>query len=140
MWRCGVVLLVLAMFTTPALGLAERGATRKAAQGEVKVEWVFDIKMDKDDNPTGKVYLLVNGRKTLIRPGVIGQYSVLERTDYKSHDVPTTAIAACSGWWAGQGEDMYVIRRNRQLIVFIRYLDEGTDVPAYKRLKVISLP
>lgn len=140
MRRCCLVLFVLAMFTTPALGLTERGAERKAARGEVKVEWLFDIKMDKDDNPTGKVYLLVGGRKILIRPQAIGQYHVLERTEYKSSDVPASAVAACSAWWAGSGEDMYVLRRKNQLVVFIRYLDEGVDVSAYRRLKVIRLP
>ena len=85
-----------------------------------------------------KIYLLVNGRRVfLLRAG--SQFSVLDRQDYESHAVPSTAITACAGWWAGQGQDLYVIRRQRQLVVFIRYLDEQAPIGAYKRLKVIPL-
>lgn len=140
MRRCCLILLVL---TIPSLTFckAEPSAYGKAAQSNVKVEWLFDIKMDNSDNtPRGKVYLMVGNRKVLIRPDVVGEYHVIERADYKSSKVPASAITACGGWWAGQGEDLYVIRRKRQLVVFIRYLDEGAPVPAYRRLKIIPLP
>jgi hypothetical protein len=128
------------MTCSTALGEATRGAVKKVSHSQAGVSWLFNIRNDKDGNPQGKVFLLVGGRKVLILPDAAAQYSVLDRTDYKSHDVPDTAVTACTGWWAGQGEDMYVLRRKRQLVVFIRYLDEGVSVPAYKRLKVISLP
>lgn len=138
MKRCFLFLFALTMFS-PALGQAEQSAHTKARQGDVKVTWQFEIKKDGDENPQGKVYLIVNGRKVLVRPDAGAEYSVVERADYKSRNVPATAITASTGWWAGQGEDMYVLRRKNQLIVYIRYLDEGSGIGGYRRLKTILL-
>lgn len=138
----GVLLLlfVLTTFST-TLCKAESGAYKKAMQGEVNASWQFDLTIAEDsDTPRGKVYLLVGSRKVLIFSDAIGAFSVIERADYKSKGVPTTALTACSGWWAGQGQDLYVVRRRKQLIVYIRELDEQAAIPPYRRLKVIPLP
>src|SRR5262245_47497686 len=111
---------------------ATLGAVKKASNSQASISWLFETRNDKYGNPRSKVFLLVDGRKVLILPNAASQYRVLDRADYKSRDVPAAAIAACTGWWAGQGEDMYVIRRKKQLVVFIRYLDEGVSVPAFK--------
>lgn len=131
-------LVVLTTFSTVVTG-ATLGAAGGAADRQAGISWLFDTRNDKYGNPRGKVFLLVGGRKVLILPKAVAQYRVLDRTDYKLHDVPATAVTACTGWWAGQGEDMYVIRRNKHLVVYIRYLDESASVPAYKRLKVIPV-
>ena len=135
-------LLWLVVVTTFSLAISEAvlGTVREASSGQATVSWLFDIRNDKYGNPRGKVFLLVGSRKVLILPKAAAQYRVLERTEYESRDVPATAITACTGWWAGQGEDMYVTRRKKQLVVFHRFLDEGASIPAYKRLKVIPLP
>lgn len=139
MRRYFLFLFVLTTFSI-ALFTAGSSAYTKAIQGDVEVTWQFDIQKDNYGNPQGKVFLVADGRKVLIRPKATAEYSVLDRADYQSKDVPAAAITASTGWWAGQGEDMYVIRRKNQLIVFIRYLDEGTSIPPYKRLKVVPLP
>ena len=135
--RC-LFLLALTVFSA-AFCQAVPSTPRKALRTEVSVKWVFDIKKNSDDTPRGKVYLMVGDRKILIRRAVVGDYHVIEPTDYKSSKVPASAIAACGGWWAGQGEDLYVIRRKNQLIVYIRYLDESAPTPPYRRLKVIPV-
>jgi hypothetical protein len=134
--------LFLFVLTAFSLSITEAtlGAVKKVSNSQASISWLFDIRNDKYGNPRGKVFLLVGGRKVLILPNAAAQYRVLDRAEYKSRDVPATAITACTGWWAGQGEDMYVIRHKKQLVVFIRYLDEGVSVPAFKRLKVIKLP
>jgi hypothetical protein len=134
--------LLLVVLTTFSITISEAmlGTVRKASPSQANVSWLFDIRNDKYGNPRGKVFLLVGGRKVLILPKAAAQYRVLDRKEYESRDVPATAITACTGWWAGQGEDMYVTRRKKQLVVSIRYLDEGGSIPAYKRLKVIPLP
>ncbi len=140
MWRCFLFLFALTAFS-PALCKAEPGAYEKTAQGEVNASWKFDLTIAEDsDTPRGKVHLLVGSRKVLIFSDAIGVFSVIERADYKSKGVPATALAACSGWWAGQGQDLYVVRRRKQLIVYIRDLDEQAEIPPYRQLKVIPLP
>jgi hypothetical protein len=130
-------LLFLLFLSSPAF-YANGQTVKTTAAAEPNVTWLFDIK-ENEGTPQGKVYLQVGDRKVLLLPDTAGNYSVLERADYRSHGVPAQAITASTGWWAGQGEDLYVIRRGNQLIVFIRDLDESARVGAYRRLKVIPL-
>lgn len=138
MWRCLLLLVVLAAcFAIPCDASQSSGS--KAGHSQSGVEWQFDTTNDRDGNPNTKVFLKVGARRVFILRDT-AQFSVLNRKDYSAHDVPSTALAACVSWWAGSGEEMYVIRRGRQLIVYIRYLDEQTETGRYRRLKVIPLP
>ena len=138
MLRRFLVLVVLTMFSsTISEGVP---GVRKASHSQAGVSWLFNIRNDKYGNPRGTVFLIVGGRKVLILPKAASQYRLLKQTEYESHGVPAIAITACTGWWAGRGEDLYVIRRKKQLQVFIRYLDEGAETTAYKLLKVIPQP
>lgn len=137
MWRGRLLIIVLAAcFAIPCD--ASQSAGSKNSHRQSNVTWQFDTRNDRDGNPNTKVLLNVGGRQVFILRDT-AQFSVLERKDYSSHGVPSTAVAACFGWWAGSGEEMYVIRRGRQLIVYIRYLDEQTETGRYRRLKVIPL-
>ena len=118
---------------------AARDAGQHASRAQAGVTWAFDTHEDRDGNPRTKVFLVVGSRRVLLTEAA-ANFSVLERQDYKSHAVPAAALAACSGWWAGAGEDLYVIRRNRSLIVYSRDLDEQAPASRYKRLKVIPSP
>lgn len=105
----------------------------------VKIEWLFDIK-DGEYTPEGKVYLLVGARKILLLPSATERYERIERKDYKRNEIPPSAVTAISGWWAGQGKTLYVVRRKKRLIVFIKYADEGAPDFSFERLKTIRLP
>ena len=107
--------------------------------GQSQVSWVFTLRHDPDLTPHSNVFLRVSGRRILILRDADSAFTVLNRTDYHDHDVPRQAIAACTSWFAGQGEDLYVIRRSGRLIVFSRALDEQAGPFPYKRLKVVSL-
>jgi hypothetical protein len=132
-------LFVLLIIFFAATGAAAQGSRRsRALRAEPKVEWRFDTREDRDNNPNTRVFLIVNGRRFFVMRDV-AQFSTLNRKDYSAHDVPANALIACVAWWAGSGEEMYVIRRGRQLIVYIRYLDEQTELGRYKRLKTIPL-
>lgn len=109
------------------------------AQEKTKIDWEFDIKEDSQGNPNGKVFLNVGKRRVLILKDAWWMFNVVDLKADRQ-DVPVKAITACSGWWAGSGVDMYVIRRKNQFVIYIRYLDEQTDVPRYERLKSIAVP
>lgn len=134
------LLLVVLTLLTSFVCAAEPRAFAPSPQNDTDVKWTFDIKEDGSGTPRGKVYLMVGARKIVIRPRAIGDYHEMDRADYKSKRVPAFAITASSAWWAGQGEDLYVIRRGRQLIVYSRQLAEETPPnPRYRRLKIIPL-
>ena len=101
--------------------------------------WQFDTSGDKDLAPRTNVFLRVGSRRVLILRGAGEQFQRVGRQEYKDHKVPAEAIAACAGWFAGQGDDLYVIRRPRKLIVFDRELDEEEAIPPCKQIKMIPL-
>jgi hypothetical protein len=136
--RSRYIAIIFALGCLPAPGAQE---TTPQSQKHADVSWVFDVRLDRADNPRNKVFLVVGGRRVLLLANVPEGFRILDRDEYSSHDVPASAITACSGWWAGQGKDMYVIRRNRRLLVYIRDVEEGggPGLP-YRRLRVISRP
>ena len=138
MWRHFFPLLLLTALAAPPPAAA-RVAGQKSAPAQAEVAWAFDTHEDRDGNPHTKVFLVVGARRALVTEAT-ANFSVVERQDYKAHGVPAAAVAACSGWWAGAGEDLYVIRRSGRLTVYSRVLDEQARTPPYRRLKVIPSP
>ena len=136
-------LRLLFIFVLTIVSAVHSGATPiapgKAGHAPAGISWQFAERKSEYDIPDTKVYLVVGGRRIFIFRAS-SHFDVLERQLYRTHDVPASAITACAGWWAGQGQTLYVIRRRRQLIVFFRMLDEQAPVEPYSRLKVISLP
>lgn len=127
--------LVLA---SPALAKPIQSARSKVTRPPA-VAWVFAIKDDRQGNPHGQVFLRVAGRRVLVSKNASGHYHVLSRSEYHAHGVPSAAITACTGWWAGQGEDVYVIRRPGRLHVYARELDESAPLPAPRLVKTIPV-
>ena len=103
------------------------------------VAWQFDTRSRKDLAPQTDVFLRVDGRRVLILQNAEEPFQEVERQDYKSRTIPAQAIAACAGWWAGQGDELYVVRRAHSLVVFRKEEDEQAPVFPWKRLKVIPL-
>lgn len=132
-------LVVWLVVVGSAAAHAQKAASRPAtAQATLPVRWVFDIKRDKNENPSGSVYLQVGGKRHHIL-AASSAFEVVPRDRYKDYKIPAYAIAACAGWWAGAGDDLYVVRRGRQLDVYWRSLDEQANTPPYKRIKSIRL-
>ena len=104
------------------------------------VAWEFKLTpTDKDTSyPHSDVYLKVAGKKTLIRKNVIAKFHSVDRSGFKERKVPASALAACAGWWAGQGVDLYVVRKGAKLLVYQRELDEQAAIPSYRRIKTID--
>lgn len=133
------LLILAATFCAAAAGVA-RGALRQANAGAAEFSLQYRVRRGRSETPRTDVFLVVRGRRVLIRPNVIGEFRTLERTEYAERKVPAAAVAACTGWWAGQGEDVYVIRRGSRLAVYVRELDESAADSAYRQRKVIPLP
>ena len=122
------------------IGLAAPGPAARADTAPVAVSWVFDTHQDGQGNPVSRVFLRVAGRRMLVESHSQLQYSVTDRAGYKDLKVPRAALAACTGWWAGGGENLYVIRRGPRLLVLRRWQDEQGPDLLYKLLRVIPLP
>ena len=104
------------------------------------VSWAFNIThTDADGTPHTRVSLRIGARRVLIAPDIEEQFSLVPRQEYKERRIPSAAVAACTGWWAGQGDDFYVIRRHGHWEAFRRELDEQAAIPAYRLIRIIPL-
>ena len=101
--------------------------------------WVFDTHPDKELVPRGKVFLKVGSKRIVIEPKAQAEFRTLSRADYKEYKVPASALTACSGWFAGGGEDMYVVAYKKSLRVYRRWTDEQAPEFHYTLIRTIAL-
>lgn len=95
---------------------------------------------DDRDIPRGKIWLVANGKRYLLTDDPIGACSITKRSEYKQRQIPKHALSAYSAWWAGCGEDVYVIFESGRLLVFRRQYSDGEgrpEIPPYSLFKTI---
>ena len=106
-----------------------------------KVDWRFEVTRDeRRDLPFTTISLVVNGRATHINSKVVASFRALQPSQFQQHGVPRNALAACHGWWAGAGDDYYVILHDGFLALYHRELSETADIPQYNLLRRIPIP
>ncbi|MBE2217169.1 MAG: hypothetical protein IAE90_03125 [Ignavibacteria bacterium] len=115
--------------------------------GKPEVKWDFkSLGTGQYDTPISQVYLIVNGKSH----SIIKEYFAFSETSkesYKDFEVPTDAIIACRGWWAGAGLDIWVIQQAYELEVYTREIGEtigedgepGDYIGKPAKVKTISL-
>ena len=134
--------LILIVIISALACQGAQGAPQDTRRGGPNVEWLFQSRGDDPEIglPRVRVFLVVNGRRIRLLDH-IGIFFVVPRERYADLEIPSTAIAACQGTEPGAGTYMYVIRRNRQLIVYRRHWDaQDGGTSRYRRLRVIPLP
>ena len=134
----GAVSLRIVLILLLVVLVAPRGAGARPASRPPIVAWSFDIH-DYDISPHGRVFLRVNGRNTLVVSKADMQYQTVPRLGYHERNIPAAALTACSGWWAGAGVDLYVVRRGGRLNVFLRDRDEQAPDTAYRLIKSVPI-
>lgn len=100
---------------------------------------MFQTRRDPQTNPHTDVFLRVGGRRVLVMRQAPDEFHIAAKTEYKTIGIPAQALTACTGWWAGAGDSLYVVRRGHSLIVYRREADEQAPDLPWKRLKVIPL-
>jgi len=98
--------------------------------------WIIDIHDDKDGTPHGNLLLNVQGLPVMIARGIDEHFNVVSRSEYAERRFPRLAVLACSGWWAGAGDDFYVTRRGHRLRVYRREVDEGDN--GHQRFRLVK--
>ncbi len=71
----------------------------------------------------------------VIEPNAHAAFHVVEPKNYDARDIPKKALAACSGWFAGGGEEYYATYDGKRLLIFHRSLDERQKIERFKLLK-----
>lgn len=138
-----VVLALLAF--SPLLPVAAGPRTSQAPR-PLQVRFEFETKGGSDGNaPHSRVFVNANGKRTPVFSADEG-FQTLSRAEFttqqvpREQKVPRDALAACSGWWAGAGDNLYVVRRGARLDVYRQELDEGIEhsLP-FRKIKSIRL-
>ena len=104
----------------------------------IKVSFEFKVKLDKTETPHSRVFVRANGKRTLVLSATEG-FRSLKRSEFASHEVPREALAACSGWWAGAGDNLYVVRRGARLDVYQQEVDSQAPEFPYRKIKSIYI-
>ncbi len=79
--------------------------------------------------PHFDVLLSAAGKETKIK--TINGCGDIARTEYKTYQIPDTAIAACGGWYAGAGDYYYVVMQDGKAVVFEGWQDESQKEKGY---------
>lgn len=83
---------------------------------------------------------MVDGERHLITDDPIGGYRVVDRAEYPEIKIPSDAVSACSSWWAGVGEDIYVRVVSDRVLVFRReYGETSPDIRPYSLFRTIQV-
>jgi len=112
-------------------------ARAPAAQSKTAVRFEFETRLDADDTPHSRVFLRANGRRMPVFASTAG-FQTLPRNEWKERGVPRNALAACTSWWAGAGDNLYVVRRGARLVVFRQEMDEQAPPFPWKRWKSLN--
>jgi len=121
-----------------ALPVAAQPSRPLVLQRAAPLRFEFETRLDQDDTPHSRVFLRANGRRTLVFSSEAG-FQNLPRSEWKERGVPPRALAACTSWWAGAGDNLYAVRRGAHLLVFRQEMDEQAGPFPWKRWKTLPL-
>lgn len=126
-----------------APGVFAQEKAKDSAPARAKAVWVFEIKEDDDGHFRGKVFLEVNGKRSLILGNAIGNYAEGDREWFAKNKIPAGALTACAGASTGTIERFYAIQKGANVEVYQRTesAEDPTDVwiGEYKLVKTIPV-
>lgn len=91
-----------------------------------------------EDQPAFDIYLEVDGTYHPVVDNAVTEYRELEPAEWPAWGVPADSLTACTSWWAGSGDVLYVTRDDGQLAVHRALLEERTKAGPFKRIRTIT--
>lgn len=91
---------------------------------EIRLKGKF-LKETDDGMREYAVVLSVDGTGTTI--DTIATCETITPQSYDQYDIPDAAVAACGGWWAGQGEYFYAVLEKGNVAVYYGWQDEAQE-------------
>jgi len=129
-------------FLAVAIGLTLVGGMAAGAAPRYdgpKLAWVIKSFVDKKGNPHSRLLLSIDGKLVLIERDVQEELRSMARDDFVPYQVPKKALIACYGWFAGAGDEFYVIRKANAFAVYRQMGDCSPDsgLQPWRRIKTI---
>lgn len=93
----------------------------------VEPKWEFETSQDENFNPRTTIYILIENFKIKLVENAPGGFEPIQTKQYEMESIPKTAITACSGFWAGLFQVLYIERADDKLIIYEGFLDAEVD-------------
>lgn len=85
----------------------------------------------ENEMPQSLIYVICQAETTLVAK-VMGDATLVEKSQFPDMDIPSNAIDACGSWYAGAGDYFYLIPDKRNMLkVFQGWQDEEQETPGY---------
>jgi hypothetical protein len=85
----------------------------------------------ENEMPQSLIYVICQAETTLVAK-VMGDATLVEKSQFPDMDIPSNAITACASWYAGAGDYFYLVPDKRNMLkVFQGWQDEGQETPGY---------
>ena len=94
----------------------------------------------EDGDPQSEVSLSIGSETTII--DTIYACMPIEAADYPTHEIPSEAVSACGGWFAGAGDYAYALVEGSEVKVFMGWQDEMDPDGGYhyELKKTVAIP
>jgi hypothetical protein len=107
---------------------------------EAKISFRCETEMNDETGPSSQVFLVIDEQATKVAD--IQACDQIAPEAYQQHKMPSNALAACGGWWAGGGQYLYAVQLKDNIVVFQGFQEEGQDDEGYhyEQIASVSLP
>ena len=99
-----------------------------AATNNIKI-FCKELGEDSLNIPHFDVLLSTDGKETKIK--TINACAEIAKSEYKTYEIPDSAIAACGGWYEGASDYYYVVMQDGKAVVFEGWQDESQKEKGY---------
>ena len=99
----------------------------------------FEIESyQKEEHPRSVISVTMGNRKAKVTD-TVGS-SIISKSDYAQYKIPSDAIQACGGWWAGYGEYFYLIQKGEgNYFVLKTSVEEQQEGEPYQYKEVMNI-
>lgn len=123
-----LILFALACKTDVQNASGEASSTTESP--ELNVQLTCENIGSTDETPHFGVYLIVNNSKTKIKE-ITATCEAIDASEFANYEIPSEALTAVGGWWAGAGDYFYARRVGENIIVYYAGVDEEMSEPGY---------
>jgi hypothetical protein len=120
-------------FIVVLLGLASCQNVSKAPAPEslTNVSLICQSLGEDEQGLPHTILLLGKNKETVTLDTLTMTLNKIPKEDYAKMDIPTDAIDACGGWYAGGGSYFYVVKRDGKAVVFEGFQEEQQEDKGY---------
>jgi hypothetical protein len=88
-------------------------------QREPRISWVCDVKVDRERGiAKGTISLRAGSQLAVITDRPLNECYVIPQSRYQLFGIPSDAVTACHHGFGPSSEELYVLRRSAQLLVY----------------------